>query len=51
MLGAAGGSAVLGLAGNLVDTGDAAGRGSAGVIEAHTPFPRPGGRQERRYSY
>ena len=51
MLGAAGGSAVLGLAGNLVDTGDAAGRGSAGFLEAHTPFPRPGGRQERRYSY
>jgi len=46
----AGGSAVLGLAGNQVEAGGTAGRGSAGVLEAHTPFPRPGGRHERRHS-
>ena len=46
----AGGSAALGLAGHLVGAWGAAGRGSAGVFEVHTPFPRPSGLDQRRHS-
>ena len=44
----AGGSAALGLAEHLVGAWGTAGRGSAGVVEVHTTFPRPGGLEQRR---